>query len=276
MRAAFVILCLWAAKPEKHSESPKPRSTLDQGAKALADFRAEDAIALLEKAKKEGPYGRPDYIRLYEQLGIAYGYLDKNEEALKAFDMLLALDAGRAISYTLSPKVTFLFEQARSRAAERAPPDVDLGWPLGLTVEDKIPIDVEVLADPLGFLKRAKLYSRVRGMPSYKSTEISLPGPHQHLEVEIPPPAAGSTQPELVDLYLVAYDDRGNEVYQWGAENRPREIPLRWVPPDPWYGKWWVWAIAGTVVAAGASVAVFTVTRTPGPTINGSLKVLPE
>src|SRR5215475_6029688 len=146
VRAVMLILCLWAAKPDKHADTQKPRSLLDQGVKALADFRAEDAIALLERAKKEGPYGRPDYIRLYEQLGIAYGYLDKNEDALKSFDMLLALDSGRAISYTLSPKVTFLFEQARSRASERPPPDIDLGWPLGLTVEDRIPVDVEVLA----------------------------------------------------------------------------------------------------------------------------------
>jgi hypothetical protein len=293
LSAALLILCVWSAKPEKNVSGPpevarpysRPptvdsaaggRTSLEQAAKALADFRAEEAIAALERAKQEGPYERQDYIRLYELLGIAYGYLDKNEDALRAFDMLLALDAGRAISYTLSPKVTFLFEQARSKAAERPPPAIDLGWPLGLLVDEPIPIDIEVLSDPLTFLRKARIFTRVKGSPEYRAADVSLPVSGQHLQVEIPPQAAGSTGPELVDIYLVATDDRGNEVYQWGAPNRPREIPLRWAPPDPWYGKWWIWAIAGTVVAAGASAAVFAATRTPGPTINGSLRVLPE
>jgi hypothetical protein len=271
LSAIALMLCLWAAKPQKATGS-----ALEQAAKALSDFRAEEAVALLEKAKKEGPYGHADYIRLYEQLGIAYGYLDKNEEALKAFEMLLALDAGKAISYTLSPKVTFLFEQARSRVNERQAPALDLGWPLGLTVEDPIPIDVEVIADPLGFLRKATLHTRLKGMPEFKSTEVSLPPSGQHVQIELPTPAAGSAQPELVDIYLVAFDGKGNEVYQWGTATRPREIPLRYAPPDPWYGKWWIWAIAGTVAAAGAGAAVFAATKSPGPTVNGTLRVFPQ
>src|SRR5688572_29310831 len=108
----LITMCLVAA--------PKGRA-LDQGAKALVDFRPEEAIVLLERAKTEGPYGYDDHAKLYEQLGIAYAYLDRSEDALAAFDMLLAIDPTRAISYTLSPKVTFLFEQARSKAGARPP-----------------------------------------------------------------------------------------------------------------------------------------------------------
>src|SRR5687767_15816942 len=101
--------------------------------------------------------------------------------------MLLALDAGRAISYTLSPKVTFLFEQARSQAADRAPPTIDLRWPLGLTTTDPVPIDVEVISDPRGFLKRAKIFHRLKGSPNYETLELDLDPVGQTRRIEIPP-----------------------------------------------------------------------------------------
>src|SRR5688572_17213214 len=118
--------------------------SLERGSQLLAEFRAEDAIVVLEAAKKAGPYSRADYIRLFEQLGIGYAYLDRGDDALAAFDMLLAIDPGRAISYTLSPKVTFLYEQARSAPEKRLPPTIDVRWPVGLTLSSPIPIDLEV------------------------------------------------------------------------------------------------------------------------------------
>jgi hypothetical protein len=251
-----------------------PSKSLDKGAELLAEFRAEDAVILLEDAKTEGPYTRADYIRLFEQLGIAYAYLDRSKDALAAFDMLLALDPGRAISYTLSPKVTFLFEKARGAAADRAAPTIDLRWPLGKTVSEPIPLDVEVVADPRKFLKRAKIQHRMKGAPEYQTIELALPAGREPQRIDLPPGAPNSTKDEVVELYLVAYDQAGNEVHQWGTANRPREIAVRYEAPDPWYSKWWFWAIAGSVVAAGASAAVFAATREPGPTVGGELRVV--
>lgn len=248
---------------------------LDKGTHALTEFRAEDAIAALEKAKDEGPYSRADNIRLYEQLGIAYAYLDRSDDALAAFDTLLALDPGRAISYTLSPKVTFLFEQARSAAANRTPPTIDVRWPVGLVVSEPVPVDIEVVADPKVFLTHAKVYHRLKSSPKYEVSEVDLPSPGQTKRLDLPPVAAASTRPETVEIYLVAFDRAGSEVHQWGSEKRPREISLRYEAPDPWYSKWWVWAIAGTVVAAGASAAVFVATDEPDPTVGGVFRVVP-
>jgi hypothetical protein len=253
----------------------KAGSALEQGASALADLRAEDAVALFEQAKKEGPYSRGDHIKLWEQLGVAYAYLERSKEALGAFDVLLALDPGRAISYTLSPKVTFVFEQARSLAADRVPPTIDLRWPLGLTVEDRIPIDLEVVADPHKFLKRAQLHWRLKGSPNYELVDVDLPEVGGTHHIELPPVAAASSRDEVIELYLVGYDARRNEVYQWGSETHPREISVSYEQREAWYTEWWIWAIAGTVVAAGASAAVFAATREPGPTIPTDLRVVP-
>lgn len=229
----------------------------------------------MEKAKNEGPYSRADYIRLFEQLGIAYAYLERSQDALASFDTLLALDPGRAISYTLSPKVTFLFEQARSAAADRTPPTIDVRWPVGLDVEEPIPVDVEVVADPKSFFSWARIRYRLKGSPTYTTLDSELPKIAQPKRLEIPPLAAASTHEETIELYLVAYDKAGNEVHQWGSETHPREIALQYEAPDPWYSRWWIWAIAGTVVAASASAGVFAATREPDPTVGGVFRVVP-
>jgi hypothetical protein len=248
-------------------------NSLDKAAKALADFRPDDAVALLTKAKDEGPYPHADHVRLYEQLGIAYAYLERGEEARHAFDVMLALEPTRAISYTLSPKVTFLFEQARKSASARPTPAIDLSWSRDLTVDDPIPIAIEVVADPHRFLSKARVHYRTKGLPTWKETTIDLPEPGQVTRIELPPAAPGSQQSEAVEVHAVAYDAQGNEVLLWGSERRPRDIGLRYEPPDPWYGKWWVWVAAGAVVAAGAGTAVFFTTRADPATTPGSFVV---
>ena len=86
----------------------------------------------------------------------------------------------------------------------------------------------------------------------------SLPLPkrgERPARVELPPTAPDARTSDVLELYLVATDDRKNEVLVFGSPDRPRQVSLQYEPPKPWYGKWWVWAIAGTVVAAGAALA---------------------
>ena len=90
--------------------TPAAQATLKEAATALADFRAEDALVLLEKAKAQGPHDHADYVLLYEDVGITYAYLENTDHALSAFRMMLSLDPSSAISYTFSPKVTFFCE----------------------------------------------------------------------------------------------------------------------------------------------------------------------
>ena len=244
-------------------------NSLDQAARALADFRPDDAVALLTKAKDEGPYAHEDHVRLYEQLGIAYAYLERADDAKHAFDVMLALEPTRAIRYTLSPKVTFLFEQARERASSRETPAIDLSWSRDLTVTDPIPIAIEVVADPHQFLEKALVRFRTKGNPTWQETSIELPEPGQVARIELPPGAPLSVQSESVEVYAIAYDQKGNEVLLWGSEKRPREIGLSYEPPDPWYGKWWVWVAAGAVVAAAAGTGVYFATREPSDVVTG-------
>jgi tetratricopeptide (TPR) repeat protein len=240
--------------------------TLAQASSALAAFRVDEALGLLTRALAQTPHPVGEHAAIYEQLGIAYAYLGREGEALAAFDMLLALDPGHLLSYNLSPKATLVFETARARADRRAPPELQVQWPHELQVAQPLPIDLEVVADPRRLLDRATIYTRRRGQARFSALDLRLSPPGRRQRVLLPP--VDGNRPEVVQVYVSAFDPRGNEVLRWGDPARPREIALRYDPPAPWWRRWWVWATAGGVVLTGSAV-VFFATRPPPDEVGG-------
>ena len=246
---------------------PAGTSSLERGTEALARLEMGQAEVYLERALDEGPYRRAEFIQLYEKLGILYAYLDRAEDARRVFDILLALDPGHILPYTLSPKVTFLFERARRHSDQRQPPALAVSWPRGLQVSDPVPVTVEVVADPKQFMNRAVLHYRRGSEPSFRRLKLNLSSRDKHQSISIPALAAPPKRSTTIQLYVAALDQRGNEVLTVGTPDAPREINLRYTQPPPWYGHWWVWAAAGTAVAAGTGALVFATTRGPPDTV---------
>lgn len=250
-------------------------SALDGGARLLTEFRPEEALELLLLAEKQGPYTFEDKVRLHEQLGVAYAYLDRPEEARAHFAFVLMLDRGHFISYTLSPKVTFLFEQARQEAVERLPLMADVSWPRGLSVETPIPVDIEIVSDPDALFHRGTLHYRLRGEAFFQSATfepetIGLPA-----RVDVPALAMGSEKDSTIEIYVSLFDARGNELLRWGSERHPREIQLVYDPGDAWYEQWWVWTLVAGAVGAGTGVGVYLLTQDPSDTIRSTFEVGP-
>jgi tetratricopeptide (TPR) repeat protein len=235
--------------------------SLDEGKRALAEFRVMEAIALLEKAEHEGPYDHAHLVELWEQLGIAYAYEGKQDDAIRAFAMLLQIDPAHLVRYNLSPKVTLVFEEARHRAEGLRPPAIELSWPKDRMVRDAVQVDVEVIADVNQLLASAALFYRLQGDVEYRSLKVDL-GPNA-AHAQIPALAAAYERDAAMEIHAIAYDERGNEVLLWASGKAPREIHLRYEAPEPWYGRWWVWVAAGAVVAAGSGTAVFLSTHNP-------------
>jgi hypothetical protein len=243
------------------------------GKQALAKLDVEVAQQALAAADGAGPLDHDTNVTLWEQRGIAAAYLDDDRGAGAAFDML-ALDPGHFLSYTLSPKATFVFERVRNAARARGVPALDLVWPHGQRVGDPLPIDLDVIADPKQFLRRATLFVRSRGDAAWRAADIELGGAPEHRaehRIVLPPVEAG--KPVSLELYLRAYDDRGNEVLTWADPARPREIPLRYDPPTPWYRRAWFYAVVGTAVAAAVGITVYEVTLAPPDKISGGVSV---
>ena len=204
-----------------------------------------------------GPLDHEANVTLWEQQGIRHAYVDEPADARTAFDMMLALDPGHLLSYKMSAKATDVFQEVRE-AKSRIVPSLDVNWPRGQRVGDPVPLDVGVIADPKEFLRRATLFVRARGEHAWRAADVALRPPGSDTRIVLPP--VTGTKPTSLEVYLRAYDAGGNEVLAWADPDRPREIPLRYDPPTPWYRKWWVIAIAGSVVAAGTGVTVYELT----------------
>jgi hypothetical protein len=240
------------------------------GKQALARLDVDLAGQALAAADRGGPLDHDANVTLWEQRGIAAAYVGDERSASTAFDMLLALDPGHFLSYTLSPKATFVFERARNASRARGVPALDVTWPHGQRVGEPVPLDLDVVADPKQFLRRATVFVRTRGEAGWRAADVTLAGASERHLLLPPIDAAG---PVSLELYLRAYDDRGNEVLTWADPARPREIPLRYDPPVPWYRRGWFYAAVGTAVAAAVGVTVYELTIAPPDKITGGVSV---
>lgn len=241
-----------------------------RGQAALRDGAdVEAAREALDAAEREGgPRDHGTNIGLWQQRGIAAAYVDNDAAAATAFDMLLALEPSHVLSYRLSTKATFVFEDVRRRRP--AAPAIDVRWSQGQRVGAPVPIDVEVVADPKRFLHRATLFVRARGEAPWRAADVALT-PGRAAQLVLPP--VGAKRPVSLELYLRAYDRDGHEVLAWADARQPREIPLRYDPPPPWYRRPAVWLPAAAVAIAGSAALVYAVTVAPPDRVSGSVAV---
>src|SRR5215475_142770 len=240
------------------------------GKQALAKLDVDLARQALDDAERGGPLAHEANVTLWEQRGIAAAYVDDERTASAAFDMMLALDPGHFLSYTLSPKATFVFEKVRNASKARGAPALDINWPHGQRVGDPVPLDLEVVADPKQFLHRATVFVRTRGEDRWRAADVALARTTDR-RILLPPVAAAG--PVSLELYLRAYDDRGNEVLTWADPARPREIPLRYDPPTPWYRRGWFYAAVGLAATVAVGVTVYELAIAPPDKITGGVSV---
>ncbi len=242
---------------------------LAAGKQALGELKVDEAKQALDAAEQSGPLAHDTIVQLWEQRGIAAAYVDDEAGARTAFDMLLALDPAHFLSYTLSPKATFVFEKVRDE--RRDAPELELNWPRGQRVGDPVPLDVGVIADPKLFLNHATLFVRTRGDAAWRAADVALGPIGAERRVVLPPVAAD--KPVSLEVYLRAYDPKGNEVFDWADAQRPREIALRYDPPPPWYKRPAFVVPAIAVLVIGTALTVYALELKPPDKIGGGAMV---
>jgi hypothetical protein len=247
---------------------------LRQTLRMLAEVEIERALSELERLRQGGPFRYRTQLEIYRQLALAHAYLDQPQAAVGAFGSLLALDPAHVIRYTLSPKVTFLFEQARRQSRQRPQTALRVVWPRDTRVDEAIAIEAEVVADPVRLLRRARVHFRLKG-GSWQHVDVRLKPIGSFARVLLPAVAAGKTQSCTLEMHLVAYDSAGNETLLWREAERPLRLTLRYEQPMPWYRKWWIWALGGVVAASAAGTAAYAATRNPPATTEGRFAVQP-
>lgn len=255
-----------------------PRTAAAALAETDAAIDAADtaaALAALDRAAAE-PLAWDDHVKLWESRGLARAYEANAEStpateaaARAAFDRLLAIDPTHHISCAANSQATRRFERTRAELADRVPRALEITWPRDSVVGAPVPIDLEVVADPVGVLTTATVYLRARGDTGWCAADVTLPPAGQRARVRLPAIAARAST--ALEVYAIAHDGDGNDTLAWASAAHPRDIPLRYDPPTPWYRTWWVWAIAGGVAATGAAVTAYALTWSPSDRIGGTV-----
>lgn len=227
---------------------------------AVRTLDLDVAFAALDRAAAR-PLDHAAYLRLWETRGIAHAAAEELPAARQAFGRLLDVDPGHAIDCNRGAPVFRPFQAERAETAARRTPALELRWRRDLRLGQPVPIEIENVADPAGLLHGLTVYVRTRGEGGWRAADLTVPPPGG-LRTLVLPPVTGD-QPTALELFAVAEDERGNEVHLWASAERPREIPLRYDPPEPWYRKWWVWAAVGGVAAVGTGVGVYAAVWQP-------------
>ena len=228
----------------------------------LASYDFVSAIATLEACEQQGGRSLEQSVRLYESLGIALASSGQAPAAEDAFLKLATIAPERAIRYTLSPKVTFVFERARERAALEGRPSLQLLWPAAADANAPVTVDLEVLSNPRELVRRSVLVAERPGMPQ-RTFPVELPGPGVRASVVIPAPEMPVNGPGQLRLDLHGLDESGNEVTRVGS----RTVALTYERPKAWYEKKWVWIVSGVVFAGAVSGTVYALTREPSRSV---------
>ncbi len=232
---------------------------------AIDQVQIDDALAALDLAATR-PLDHASYLRMWEERGVAEAVAEDPVGARAAFARLLDADPGHAIDCTRGPRIFTPFQQARVEAATRAAPELELRWRRDLRLGQPVPIEIETIADPAVLMRGLTVYVRARGEHEWRAADVVLPEVGTINRVLLP--AISGRAPTALELFAVASDEHGNEVHLWASSDRPREVPLRYDPPTPWYRTWWVWAAAGGVVAAGTGIGVYAAVWEPSATLD--------
>lgn len=221
---------------------PELAATLERAQEAIALSREQElrmnrpaAVAAAQSAIRtaqaiRGPWLAPELLlRAHTSLALASLLRpDDPAAASQSLRQALALNPGyRPAPGQLSARALRLLDEARPSARPLRPTARDLGWVAGR-------------------LRLARLLWI--GL-------VPLPGARVRLEVVLYDGALGRVRTRLEaessEARLLA--SAADLVVQ--ALGGPSESPRRAVAPRPWYRRWWVWTLAGVVVA-GAAVGI--------------------
>lgn len=260
------------------------------------ELKFKKAIDVLNAALARREISRTQRVDAYKLLATAYVARDLPDAAEQAFDALLDLDPRFELDASVSPKILRVFERARARhpvpppsnpATARKPRLADVR----VAPKEDRAIFRARLVDPDALVMDLELLVRIEpdegaGSPSRPSAHLerqTVVRSGEELTATIPTSAAPDGPLRLL-YHLAARGADGSVVAEIGTDADPVAVTLERparpavtgaptapplevakaseVAPDheadapPWYGHWWVWAVAAGVVGAGIGIGV--------------------
>jgi hypothetical protein len=208
--------------------------------------------------------------RIYALLGQSLAITGATEEAKRFFQQLLALQPDYKLPSGASPKIRAPLAAVLADWAGRPGLTAAHRPPAGVSDNDPLVLKVTVIEDPLKMVHAARVTYQLPGKKTSSSVKVEGRGPD--LVAAIPLPAL-NVQPGELSYRMELLDRSGNILFSKGTPAAPLTVVVTArtagaapagaeAAGTPWYKRWWVWTIAGAVVA-GAATAVVVTSATP-------------
>lgn len=230
MRRALVALILVLFIPSARADDDAD-ALYDQAVAAIDQAKLEEGLALLDRAWRAGDNGPGRAREIIIAAGDAAATIGDTAAAARWFSLLAAIDPAAKLPAGTSPKVTEIFDAARTRLAGRRI-DADVGEHFRIRIADPLGIAVAVRARPQG---------------ATWADPIAVEDGSAELPFE------GRTDLRVLDA-------SGNALIETTvvlSRQRPRTSPAPVGPAKEersWIARWQPWAIAGGALAVTAGV----------------------
>jgi hypothetical protein len=249
----------------------------------------DDAAKLCNEALEQGKNRRVDLIELLRYQGLLAAVRGKRKAAQTAFRKLLVVNPLVELGEGHPPRVRRAFKAARKWFTLQKPLMVDVTAPEEVLRQGAVEITMEVSSDPFSMVARAALRIRAGGTRAFVTRMVDAPASKDDtarwsVDLAQLPGVQHATQ---LEYYVVAVDERHNVLSYAGSPGHLRSIRLAGQPvplpraparagparaEQPWFERWWLWAVVGTVVGV-ATIAIIATTTGPDETVNAPVTI---
>jgi len=246
------------------SNAGAERIALDEAEKQQSAMEYAQAVETVQAVIERGGNSLADLKRAYVIAASSLAALGLSSDSKRYFTMLLALDPSFSLGADASPKVQAPLADAK--ADWGAKPRLTAVHPRveQARVDQPLMLKLKVVGDPLKMVRGAAVSYTLPGKENPSTLGTGGDAPERVLAIPLP---ALEAKPGKMTYNLQLVDEHQNILWQEGPLELelvgPTEVaaaPV--VASTPWYKHWWVWAIAGVVVA-GATTAAVVATSQP-------------
>lgn len=239
---------------------------IDAGEAAYAGLDYERANSLAQKVVATRGLTHDQVVRAYRLLGRTYAVLGKSQPAIDAFEKLLTYAPEERSDTSQTPRIQEAFSEAQGFwAGYPTKPGIE-ATTVALRVHAPGTLRVR-LKDPTHQVKKVVVGYRWGATGAFTTTDLA---PAETVSVEVP---SGPPEVARFDYYVIALDSLDDQAFTVGDPVTPKtvlaEVPAaggggggerggtdRSIFASPVF-----WAVAGAVIAGGATGAYFALRK---------------
>lgn len=262
--APIALLVIGIGAPQHSAAAPAAQAdtaaALRAAFEAYEELRFNDALRLIEAALRQ-PSSREDLLRLYELQGLTHAFLGAWRRARLPFRHVLMLDPEHTLPDTVAPRFHEFLAETKARFASAGWLAAENATPPPRPQDDLAFFVLHITNDPLGLVSFVRFGYRREAAAQWNERELPS-GPTTKIAID-DIPKGGS-----VDYAWTLLNEHGGQLAQIGTRVEPLRVsaaePVTAATQSgglhedlsaepPLWKRWWLWAVVGGVILAGAT-----------------------